>query len=378
MREGSTAVNGRLPPEVIQRIVRQNFGRFRLCYENGARTAPSLKGRVSVRFVIDRTGAVVGAADAGSDLPTAGPSHASCTASRTSRSRARERHRDGRLSDPVRAERRRFAGGRRRTDRPRRGRASASPLQRGRGPRVRRATHPVARAVGRSLVRERGPGDLPAGARGCEAPTWRDGTRCSSRWSPGSPPSRSAWRCGAGCSATRRPRTWSTGAPCSRADARRSCTICTWALGLRSVDPTLLAAQLARAKTPVDRLTLLHGLALQWPDDLELGLGALDAYEDAGDDGGGRAWARRLRHRADATPHVYTNVGEYYLRLSKRETGADATRDADEARRTFGELVEFAPEDPVARTPARGSAAGPRLVRGSLSTVRDARAADAR
>ena len=52
----------------------------------------------------------------------------------------------------------------------------------------------------------------------------------------------------------------------------------------------------------------------------------------------------------DATAHVCTNVGEYYLRLSHREAGrAPRTRDADEARRTFGELVEFAPEDPVAR-----------------------------
>ena len=121
------------------------------------------------------------------------------------------------------------------------------------------------------------------------------------------------------------------------------------ALGLRSVDPDLFAGLLSRAKTPLDRLAVLRSTALHWPDDMELGLRVLDAYEDAGDDAGGRAWARRLRHRADATPHVYTNVGEYYLRLSARQSGAAATRDADEARRTFGELVEFAPEDPVAR-----------------------------
>ena len=43
---GATQVSGRLPPEVIQRIVRQNFGRFRLCYENGLRNNPNLQGRV--------------------------------------------------------------------------------------------------------------------------------------------------------------------------------------------------------------------------------------------------------------------------------------------------------------------------------------------
>ncbi len=69
IRQGATQVNGRLPPEVIQRIVRQNFGRFRLCYENGMRTNPNLQGRVAVKFVIDRTGSVTTAADGGSDLP---------------------------------------------------------------------------------------------------------------------------------------------------------------------------------------------------------------------------------------------------------------------------------------------------------------------
>ena len=69
IREGATSVNGRLPPEVIQRIVRQNFGRFRLCYENGMRNNPNLQGRVTVKFVIDRSGAVAMTADGGSDIP---------------------------------------------------------------------------------------------------------------------------------------------------------------------------------------------------------------------------------------------------------------------------------------------------------------------
>src|SRR5450631_2470252 len=69
LRQGATQVNGRLPPEVIQRIVRQNFGRFRLCYENGLRTNPNLQGRVAIKFVIDRSGSVSTASDGGSDLP---------------------------------------------------------------------------------------------------------------------------------------------------------------------------------------------------------------------------------------------------------------------------------------------------------------------
>lgn len=69
MREIGTVVSGRIPPEVIQRIVRQNFGRFRLCYENGLRNNPNLQGRVAVRFIIGRDGAVSSVANGGSDLP---------------------------------------------------------------------------------------------------------------------------------------------------------------------------------------------------------------------------------------------------------------------------------------------------------------------
>jgi hypothetical protein len=69
IRQLETTVNGHLPAEVIQRIVRQNFGRFRMCYEDGLRTNPTLGGRVAVRFAIDRSGTVSMASDGGSDLP---------------------------------------------------------------------------------------------------------------------------------------------------------------------------------------------------------------------------------------------------------------------------------------------------------------------
>jgi Ca-activated chloride channel family protein len=68
VRMGATSVSGRLPPEVVQRIVRQNFGRFRLCYESGLRNSPNLAGRVSVRFLIGMDGAVSAVGNAGSDI----------------------------------------------------------------------------------------------------------------------------------------------------------------------------------------------------------------------------------------------------------------------------------------------------------------------
>ncbi|HEU5072620.1 MAG TPA: AgmX/PglI C-terminal domain-containing protein, partial [Polyangiaceae bacterium] len=69
MRQGNLTVSGRLPPEVIQRVVRQNFGRFRMCYERGLTANPNLTGRVAVRFAISRDGSVSTAQNGGSDLP---------------------------------------------------------------------------------------------------------------------------------------------------------------------------------------------------------------------------------------------------------------------------------------------------------------------
>jgi hypothetical protein len=71
VRIAGTSVSGRLPPEVIQRIVRQNHGRFRACYESGLRTNPNLQGRVVASFVIGRDGTVANVSGGG-DLPDSG------------------------------------------------------------------------------------------------------------------------------------------------------------------------------------------------------------------------------------------------------------------------------------------------------------------
>jgi hypothetical protein len=70
--DGATLSSAALPPEVVRRIVRQNFGRFRLCYENGLRTDPTLAGSVRTRFVIEADGAVGTVSDAGSLMSDAG------------------------------------------------------------------------------------------------------------------------------------------------------------------------------------------------------------------------------------------------------------------------------------------------------------------
>jgi hypothetical protein len=66
---GATTVNGRLPPEVIQRIVRQDYGKFRVCYEDGLRRNRDLEGRVTTRFTIGREGRVEKVSLASATLP---------------------------------------------------------------------------------------------------------------------------------------------------------------------------------------------------------------------------------------------------------------------------------------------------------------------
>jgi hypothetical protein len=69
---GVTTLTGQMPAEVIQRVVRDNFGRFRGCYEAGLRDNPALEGRVVTRFAIDRQGVVSMVQDGGSSLPNPG------------------------------------------------------------------------------------------------------------------------------------------------------------------------------------------------------------------------------------------------------------------------------------------------------------------
>jgi Ca-activated chloride channel family protein len=369
LRQGATQVNGRLPPEVIQRIVRQNFGRFRLCYENGLRSNPNLRGWVSTRFVIDRSGAVSAASVASSDLGD--PAVAQCVV-RSFGNMSFPAPEGGVVSVvyPIA-----FAPGGESLPQPAPQAAQpAQPAQTvpqaaavsafsvslgviGHVPRPCGAAADLPLAERRVLWSERlatqrsAPGALAIYRKAledCEAPTWRERTTLLLLMVEQLP------------SVTARVALWRSLILTPAADivyravVVRVQTVAELhelhrALGLASVDPDLLAGMLAKAKTPPERLAVLRAAATKWPDDFELGLRVLDALEDAGDDGGGRAWARRLRRRADATAHVWTTVGEYYLRLAARATGPAAERDRVEARRTFGELVEFSPEDPAAR-----------------------------
>ena len=363
LRQGATTVTGRLPPEVVQRIARQNFGRFRLCYENGLRNNPTLAGRVAVKFTIDRSGSVSGAQDGGSDLPDRGVI-ACVTRGFANLSFPQPEGGIVTVVYPIT-----FSPGDgdvRSAPRPTAAVPPAPVSQTnvrislgviGHSARPCGAAAELPLAERRILWSERLAGQTYAdGAltvyrkalEDCEAPSWRERTSLLLLMVERLP------------TVTARVGLWRSLILTPAADVVYRAIVVRVqnvnelhelhkALGLQSVDPDLLAGMVAKAKTPADRLSVLRAAAVKWPDDFELGLRVLDAHEDAGDDAGGRAWARRLRRRADATAHVWTSVGEYYLRLASRETGPDADRDRVEARRTFGELVEFAPDDPAAR-----------------------------
>ena len=358
LRQGATTVHGRLPPEVIARIVRQNFGRFRLCYENGLRTNPRLMGTIATRFVIGRDGSVASAQDAGSSLPDT--SVVACVVRSFSNLSFPTPESgmvtvtypivfspDGQSPAPEPAS------------------AAASPA--GKSTHALAAVGHVMRPCGagaelslterRTLWSERlvNPGSAAVALsvysrslEDCEAPTWRERTTLLLLMIDRLPSVRervALWKSLVGTVAAE---------VIYRAIVVRVKNVTELhelhqALGLATVDPDLLAGMLAKAKTPADKLGVLRAAATKWPDDLELSLRVLDAYEDAHDEGGLRAWARRLRKRPDATAHVWTEVGEHYLRLAARAPQGEAQRDITEAKRTFGELVEFAPEDPAAR-----------------------------
>jgi hypothetical protein len=58
LSDKATRVTGRLPPPLIQSIVRSRYPEIQRCYELGLAREPQLKGKITIRFVIERDGSV--------------------------------------------------------------------------------------------------------------------------------------------------------------------------------------------------------------------------------------------------------------------------------------------------------------------------------
>lgn len=360
LRMGATQISGRLPPEVIQRIARQNFGRFRLCYENGLTRNPTLQGRVVTRFTIGRDGSVSQTADGGSDLPDAGVVRCVVSAFRGLSFPEPE---SGVVTVVYPLSFEPDAG-----TPPTAAPAPPAPavkisIRIGDLPRSlfgcsAAADVPLAERV--TLWRERLQGTSGEASQvanvyrralaTCEAPTWRERTRLLALLLDALPSVSSQvnlWRVmfydlGASDAIYR--------GILARVHTPAQMRELHEALGLKSVDSALLARAVSSAQSPGERVRTLRAMSAEWPDDFAVALALLDALEDASDSAGARAEARRLRSRPDADAHLRTVVGELYLRLAAAaKSEAEKAELAAEARRAFGEIVEFAPEDPVAR-----------------------------
>ncbi|MFO0685654.1 MAG: AgmX/PglI C-terminal domain-containing protein [Sandaracinus sp.] len=105
------------------------------------------------------------------------------------------------------------------------------------------------------------------------------------------------------------------------------------------VDWVLVEQVLARATTPTARLRALRGLIAQQPNGFDLRLRLFEELEAQGHVAELHRLAERLRVDPLADAGVRTAIGEMYLRAGREE----------DARRTFSEIVEFAPHDELAR-----------------------------
>ncbi|MCU0675689.1 MAG: hypothetical protein MUE69_23215 [Myxococcota bacterium] len=104
-------------------------------------------------------------------------------------------------------------------------------------------------------------------------------------------------------------------------------------------DDALIAQVLGRAGEGEAKIRALRQLVRQMPFRLELKKQLLEELEAQGKIAEAKRLAQQLRHDPLTDAGIRTAIGEMYLRLE----------DETEARRVFGEIVEFAPEDAFAR-----------------------------
>jgi Vault protein inter-alpha-trypsin domain len=360
VRMGATRVTGRLPAEVVQRIVRQNYGRFRVCYEQGLSKNPNLEGKVSVRFSIDNTGAVSSVTNGGSDMPDSAV--VACVVSAFN-GLSFPQPEGGVVTVIYPIAFTPGGGGASPTPPPALQPPALFALAIDVLPRVVALCSPAADLPlpeRITLWRERlaKVAGSPSGVlgvyqrvlAGCEAPSWAERRPILSAMLDALPTVTTRvqlWR------SLKRDRAASDTlyrgivARVKTADQMRELHT---ALGLKSIDPGLLEKLIKNSKNPAELVAKLRTLIGDWRDDFKLALALLDALEDAGDAAGARDYLERLRARPDLDAHVRTEVGELYLRLSASDKDAGKkAQDLASARRAFGEIVEFSPDDPVAR-----------------------------
>jgi hypothetical protein len=69
VRWGKVTVSEGIPADLVRRVMRQNFGRFRLCYEAGLKRAPKLRGSVALHYTIELDASISSVSTEGSTVP---------------------------------------------------------------------------------------------------------------------------------------------------------------------------------------------------------------------------------------------------------------------------------------------------------------------
>jgi len=111
------------------------------------------------------------------------------------------------------------------------------------------------------------------------------------------------------------------------------------AFGATAVDAQLVEGELARATDDAAKVRVLRRLVARFEGDLDLSMRLLQTYERLGRKDDARQLALVIRANPLTDAGLRTAIGEMFLRFG----------DEAEARRTFSEIVEFAPSDELAR-----------------------------
>jgi Ca-activated chloride channel family protein len=337
-------VFGTLSKEVVRRVILRNLGQVTYCHEQGLATNPNLHGTVTVRFVIGSNGAV-NTSDVSGDATTYPiPTVGQCIANATRRWQYPAVEGAGVVTvyapfslasadgDGGSYSARRHNGG-----------AGASDVD-----QVRHcsdaASVPLAQRI--TLWRERTSDSAGSGLvqqyrtarQNCELPSWPDRVAFLRLMYERAGSLDARLQLYNAMAFDRAAKGWLR-ASILRALARSGELARAQELGLGRLDASTMAQALGVASTPAQKLNVLGELARRYPDDMDLATRYLSEAVAQNAQELVRTQCTRMRAHPQADAKVRTAAGEALFSIG----------DEAEARRTFSEIVEFAPDDPAAR-----------------------------
>ncbi len=346
VRASVPEVFGALSPEVVRRVVLRNLGQISHCHEQGLAQNPNLHGKVTVRFVIGSNGAVSQSAVANDATTYPLPTVAQCVATAVTRWQFPSVEGgapvtvyypfnlltpDGDAGGTDRVVRHRGPGGETlEVDQVSHCSDAASvPLAQ----RLTLWRERTSDSSGSALVQQ-----YRTARQNCELPSWADRVAMLRLMYERSGSLDARLALYNAMSFDRAAKSWLR-ATILRGLARSGELARAQELGLGRLDANMMAQALGVANTPGQRLNVLGELARRYPDDMDLATRYLNEAVAQNSAAIVRTQTMRMRGHPQADAKVRTAAGEALFAIG----------DEAEARRTFSEIVEFAPDDPAAR-----------------------------